>query len=132
MKIVKCVRGFTLVELLVITAILGILALISLSQYNKHVDSAKRTVGINAMNNIRKEIEQYYNDHGSYPATFNVATCVDDTGKQIVSAFACEVLKRDLLSIDTYALTATGYSLAATAKDTAHTVITITPTEILY
>src|SRR5688572_8089243 len=59
--------GFTLIELLVVVAIIGILAAVILAFLSPARMKARDTRRISDFREIRKALELYYNDYGSYP-----------------------------------------------------------------
>lgn len=64
-------NGFTLVELMIVVAILGILAAIAIPTYRNYVGSAKRSEAKANLETIRLLEEQYYADQRSYIAGAN-------------------------------------------------------------
>ena len=62
-------KGFTIVELLVIIAIIGILTTIVIVAYNGIQESARRNVKISDMKSVQKLVELYNAQNGVYPAT---------------------------------------------------------------
>ena len=62
--------GFTLAELLVVTAILGLLASVVLTNLNKAKIRANDAVRVANLTQLRDALERYHIDHDSYPATF--------------------------------------------------------------
>lgn len=60
--------GFTLVELLVVMAILGILASIGFGQYRTSQEKARDAQRKADLDNIARALEMYYNDNQSYPS----------------------------------------------------------------
>lgn len=124
--------GFTMVELLVVVAIIGILALIGAAMYNTYLDRARKMVSVKALTGIRHQMEMYFTDNGKYPDTFDFSTCKDSNGSPILPAYVCSELKLDVYSLDSYTPAATDYTLTARAKDRAHTLITINRSDIIY
>ena len=67
------VKGFTLVELLIVVIILAILAAIIVPQFSASTNDAKAAALQSNLANMRSAIEFYYQEHGEYPGA-NVAT----------------------------------------------------------
>lgn len=59
--------GFTLVELLVVLAIIGLLLSITLPRYYHVIDSSKETVLAETLRVTRDAIDKFYGDTGRYP-----------------------------------------------------------------
>lgn len=59
-------RGFTLIEVMVVAAIIGILAAIAYPSYQESVRKAKRTEGRTALMQLMQQQERYYSLHNSY------------------------------------------------------------------
>lgn len=62
--------GFTLVEVLVVVAIVGILSAIAVPQYSQYVIRGKITEATSALSELRLRAEKYFSDNRSY-STFN-------------------------------------------------------------
>lgn len=61
--------GFTLIELLVVMCIMGILTVIGLANFRNAQVKARDAQRKSDLNQIKKALEMYYNDYGSYPSS---------------------------------------------------------------
>jgi len=59
--------GFTLLELLVVTAIIGILAMVVLASLSDARATARDTARVAGVREVQKALELYYIEHGGYP-----------------------------------------------------------------
>jgi general secretion pathway protein G len=62
-------RGFTLLELIIVVAMIGILASIAMPALKDMPTRAKESVLKTNLRTLREVIDQYYGDKGRYPAT---------------------------------------------------------------
>lgn len=90
----QIMKGFTLVELLIVVIILAILAAIVVPQFSSTTDDAKLSALDTTLANMRSAIDLYYQQHGKYPgaALSTGATCdngaADTTGGTVNSSTA--------------------------------------------
>lgn len=59
--------GFTIIELLIVIAIIGILATLVLTNFQGAQAKGRDTVRKNDINSIYQKLEEYYNENGGYP-----------------------------------------------------------------
>lgn len=124
-------HGFTLIELLVVVAILGILTTISIMSYHMYLDRAKQTVSISTLESTRRLLEAYAIDHGSYPVTIDFTTCTDQDGRPVLPAPNCDLMRRDLFSVDSYVLNSGVYTIMAKAIDSKHSTVRMTQDAVI-
>ena len=73
---VRCAVGFTLVELLIVLALISILAAMGVVQYRNGVRHTQESVLRTDLFRMRDAIDQYYADKNKYPASLD--TLVSD------------------------------------------------------
>lgn len=59
-------KGFTLIELMIVVAIVAILAAISIPAYNDYITRSKLAEATSTLSSLRTNMEQYYQDNRTY------------------------------------------------------------------
>ncbi len=112
-------RGFSLIELLIVIAIILVIVTIAVPQYNKQMMSAHETAAIQAIRTIHAVQTQYYSQFGRYAAS------MAELGPPATGG-AAGPAAADLISADFASGKKSGYIFAVAATPTGYQV-TATP-----
>jgi type IV pilus assembly protein PilA len=82
----KTQQGFTLIELMIVVAIIGILAAIAIPAYQDYTVRAQVTEGLNLASDLKAAVAEAYANDGAWPVDNAAIGIVDDkTGKYVTS-----------------------------------------------
>jgi type IV pilus assembly protein PilA len=73
----KVQKGFTLIELMIVVAIIGILAAIAIPAYNDFTIRSKVTEVVNMLGVCKTNVGEYYQSVGKMPTDAKEAGCTD-------------------------------------------------------
>ncbi len=74
-------KGFTLIELMIVVAIIGILAAIAIPAYQNYTIRAQVTEGLTLADGWKTAIAEYYANTGNWPSQGNLTGTNNSTGK---------------------------------------------------
>ena len=79
-------QGFTLIELMMVVAIIGILAAIAIPAYQDHTIRTQVSEGLGLSGGVKAAVIEFYQDQGTFPAdntTAGIEAAVNITGKYV-------------------------------------------------
>jgi type IV pilus assembly protein PilA len=106
-------KGFTLIELMIVVAIIGILAAIAIPAYQNYTIRAQVTEGLTLADGWKTAIAEYYANTGNWPLLANLTGTSNSIGKYESSV---TVLVGGVISI-TYGGTAVNKNISGSVLD---------------
>ena len=82
----KIQQGFTLIELMIVVAIIGILAAIAIPAYQDYTTRAKVSEGINVAGAAKNAVSEYKISTGNWPTKNSMAGIADDIASTYVKS----------------------------------------------
>lgn len=101
--------GFTLIEVMIVVAIIGILAAIAIPQYADYVRRARVAEALGTIAAMRPRMEQYFQDHRSYANACDPGSVAEVPVSTKGFGFVCTP------TATAYTITATGITNTSTA-----------------
>ncbi len=62
----SCSRGFTLIEIMIVVAIIGVLAAVAFPSYQRYVMESRRTEAKSFLNQVMQQEEKFYTENLTY------------------------------------------------------------------
>lgn len=111
-------KGFTLIELMIVIAVLGVVAAIAIPSFVGQVQKARRSDAKQALFDVAGKLEQYYQDNKGYPTTADMDLLGYDDGDGLPATF---------ISLERYYTI--GFAAAPAQTATSYTIeaVPITP-----
>ena len=111
----KAQQGFTLIELMIVVAIIGILAAIAIPAYQDYTIRAKMTEALSLASSAKTSVSEYYVSQGSMPPDEDAAG-IDSTGTNYATPVVASLnyaRTSTTVGVVTIAINAIGGSTAA-------------------
>jgi len=92
-------RGFTLIELMIVVAIIGILAAIAIPQYQDYTIRARVTEGFNLAGAVKTGVAEFFNTNSSWPTSNALAGVSDTISSKYVSSVSLSTATPGIITV---------------------------------
>ena len=121
----KSKSGFTLIELMIVVAIVGILAVIAYPSYSRYITKSNRSVAESFMLTVANKQEQYMLDARQYASALSTLKLIPPV--EVAKNYAISVVANNAATPPGYIITATPTG-AQLANDTSCANLTLDQT----
>ncbi|NRA84826.1 MAG: type IV pilin protein [Gammaproteobacteria bacterium] len=116
-------NGFTLIELMIVVAILGILTTIAYPSYRDYILKSERAVAQVSLVSLSHSMERFYSENNTYTGAL-----IPSIHPDVAPSNGSRVTHN--LAIDSIATNGASYSLSATSVTDTTDILTLTSTGI--
>jgi type IV pilus assembly protein PilE len=96
----KIQSGFTLIELMIVVAIIGIITAIALPSYQEHVTRTRRVAAAACLSDLTQVIERYYTTNMTYVGATISGVCTTELANFYTFAFAASQPKATTFTVE--------------------------------
>jgi type IV pilus assembly protein PilE len=82
-------QGFTLIELMIVVAVIGVLAAIAIPNYTEYVMRSRITGATSALSDMGVKMEQYFQDNRTYVGSCTAGTVAPPLTNTATFTFTC-------------------------------------------
>ena len=82
----KTQKGFTLIELMIVVAIIGILAAVAIPAYQDYIARSQMSEGVGLTSGTKTSLAEFWADKGHWPAASSLGSVVGTLSGKYVSA----------------------------------------------
>jgi type IV pilus assembly protein PilA len=98
----KTQKGFTLIELMIVVAIIGILAAIAIPAYQDYIARAQVSDAVQLLGGLKTPLAEFYSDKGTWPGSIITDLGANTSGKYVslVSIASTPAMTGGTIAID--------------------------------
>jgi type IV pilus assembly protein PilA len=93
-------KGFTLIELMIVVAIIGILAAIAIPAYQDYIARAQVSDAVQLLGGLKTPLAEYYADKGVWPTATMTEVGANTSGKYVQSVAISANAGASTLTVD--------------------------------